>query len=132
MKYYLLLIVAWVLGQALYTAITIWRIQKNIDIDYFPAAKAYFKKEVGGYIVSLVFMLIIVFVLPELINMKMTRDELISKGNKSLVEKGQIVFRCVATLLGMFSLHVAYSVYKGGKKGIEDAAAKKGIDVSDL
>jgi cbb3-type cytochrome oxidase subunit 3 len=132
MKYYLLLIVAWVLGMLLYTSITIWRLQKDLPIDYMGAAKAYFKKEIGGYIVSFVFMFIVVFILPELININMSRAELMDKDHKTIAEKAQVMFRIASTILGMFSLHVAYSIYKVGKKAIIDAAAKKGADVSDL
>jgi hypothetical protein len=131
--YYLLLVVAWILGQSLYTAITVWRLQKGLEIDYFPALKAYAQKETGGYVVSFIFMLIVCFILPELLNLQMDKSELLSKEQRSWVETIQMYFRSACTLLGMFSLHVAYSVYKGGKKGIQEQAKKiTGANIDDI
>lgn len=130
--YYLLLIVAWMLGQALYTAITVWRLQKDLPITYMNALKAYFKKEVGGYIVSGVLMLIVVFILPEFLNLKMDKESILGKEQKSFAEKAQLYFRTVSTILGMFSLHIAYSIYKRGKKEIAERAKSAGANIDDI
>jgi hypothetical protein len=130
--YYLLLIVAWVLGQALYTAITVWRLQKDLPIPYFEALKGYVIKETGGYVVSLIFMLIIVFLLPEFLNLKMSKSDLLSLEERNWIEKVQLYFRTASTALGMFSLHIAYSIYKKGKKEIHDRAAKGGVNIDDI
>lgn len=130
--YYLLLIVAWILGQGLYTAITVWRLQKDLPISYGAAFRAYVVKETGGYVVSLIFMLIIVFLLPEFLNLKMSKSDLLSKDERTWIERVQLYFRTASTLLGMFSLHIAYSIYKKGKKEIQDRAAKGGVNVEDI
>ena len=130
--YYLLLVVAWILGQALYTAITVWRLQKDLPISYANALNAYLKKEIGGYIVSFIFMLIVCFILPELLNLKMDKSELLSKKQRSWVETIQIYFRSACTILGMFSLHIAYSIYKRGKKEIHDRAKAAGTNIDDI
>ena len=130
--YYVYLIIAWVLGQLLYTSITVWRLQKNLPISYIPAFKEYVKKELGGFVVSGVLMLVVVFLLPEFLNLDMRKADLLTLEQRSWAEKVQLYFRTAATVLGMFSLHIAYSLYKGGKKAIREAAEKKGIDVSDI
>ena len=130
--YYFYLIVAWILGQALYTAITVWRLQKNLTINYTQALKAYIQKEFGGYIVSGVFMIVVVFILPEFLNLQMEKSELLTIEQKSWAQKVQLYFRTAAVVLGMFSLHIAYSLYKRGKKEIIDADKKAGVDTSDI
>lgn len=130
--YYVYLIIAWILGQSLYTAITVWRLQKNLTISYIPAFKAYVKKELGGYIVSGIFMLVVVFILPDFLNLKMEKSELLSIEQKSWAQKVQLYFRTAAMLLGMFSLHIAYSLYKRGKKEIINADKKAGVDTEDI
>lgn len=130
--YYVYLIIAWILGQGLYTAVTVWRLQKGLDIAYIPALKAYIKKETGGYIVSGVFMIVVVFILPEFLNLKMDKNELLTIEQKSWAQKVQLYFRTAAVVLGMFSLHIAYSLYKRGKKEIIDADKKAGVDTEDI
>ncbi len=126
--YYIYLIVSFVLGQALYTAVTVWRIQKDLSIDYNKALKEYVKKELGGYIVSGIFMLILLFILPELLDLKMTRDDLKTIQERNWAQTVQFYFRCAMVVLGMFSTHVAYSAYKRGKKGIVELDKKIGND----
>ena len=126
--YYLLLVVSWILGQAMYTAITVWRLQKSLTISYVPALKAYVKKELGGYVVSGVFMVVVVFLLPELLNLNMSRNEILTLEQRSWAEKVQLYFRSASVVLGMFSLHIAYSLYKRGKKEIIEADRKAGIE----
>jgi len=130
--YYLYLIIAWILGQLLYTAITVWRLQKNLTISYVPAFKAYVKKELGGYVVSGVFMIAVVFILPEFLNLKMTKGDLLTLEQRSWAEKVQLYFRTASLVLGMFSLHIAYSLYKRGKKEIIEADKKAGVDTDDI
>ena len=130
--YYLLLIVSWILGQAMYTAITVWRLQKSLTISYVPALKAYVKKELGGYVVSGVFMVVVVFLLPELLNLHMSRNEILTLEQRSWAEKVQLYFRSASVVLGMFSLHIAYSLYKKGKKEILEADRKAGIEDDTL
>ena len=130
--WYLYLIISWVLGQAAYTAINVWRLQRNLPIGYWESMKAYCKKEIGGYVVSGIAMLIVIFILPEVMNLQMTRHDLMTKTEKTLVEKAQIWFRITNIILSALSLHIMYALYKGGRKAIENAARVKGIDISDI
>lgn len=126
--YYLLLVIAWVLGQIFYTSVSVWRIQKDLPIDYWTAAKAYCKKEIGSFIMSASLMCIAVFILPELINIHMSKNDILSKAARTKIETAQLYFRSVATVIGAFSQHIAYMLYKRGKKAVIDESKKMGVD----
>lgn len=133
MKYYIILLLAVVLGQTFLAAMSAWVFQrKNEAISYKKALELYFKKEVGTFFVIISFTLLLMFVLSDYMDLTKTRAELIAKGELNRFEQAQKFFRTVAVLYGVFAQWLAYLFYKGGKKAIEDYGKTKGIDVNKL
>lgn len=127
--YYSNLIIAFIVGQLFFTAICSFYLQKNLpNVDYWTAFKIFLKKEFGGLVVAISFVLMLLFVLPDFINLQMTREELLKKENLTKVEQAQIWFKTIATAFGIFAQWIPFIVFKRGKKAIEDYAKQKGIE----
>lgn len=129
MKYYLLLIIAVIIGQTFVAAVASWVFQrKNDNIGYWKAFKIYLHKEVGTFVVILSFTLLVMFVLSDWMDLTTSRAELIKKGALSKFENAQKNFRTYAAVYGVFAQWLAMLFFKGGQKAIENYGKQKGID----
>ena len=116
MKNYFIMMLAFVLGQMLYTAITVYNLQKNKEISYWNAFKAYVKQELGGYIVAVIGLGSLMFVITDFI------DPSFNKADADISTwKGKLVayFRSSMLVFGCFAQHLIFLAFKKGKKAIE-------------
>lgn len=129
MNYYQIVIIeAFVLGQIFFGLVCAWYLQLDKpELNYFDALRVFIKKEIGGFLVSVSFLSLVVFVLSDFINLNLTKQDLMLKQNRTNLENAQLYFRTVASFLGVFAQWLAFYVFKRGKKGIEDASKKAGI-----
>lgn len=131
--YYMLLLIGFIVGQLLFMAICSYYLQKDLpNIEYIKAFKIFFNKEFGGFVVALCFVFVLLFVLPDFINLNLTKQQLMEKENLTKVEQAQVYFRSLATLLGIFGQWIPFIVYKRGKKAIVDYSNKNGLDTSSI
>lgn len=132
--YILELIVATILGQTLVASISAWEAQrKNSNLDAFKAIFVYFKHESAKFLMIVIATLCLMFILPLVMDMEMTRKELILKeGTLTIVEKIQKNFRLYALLWGVFVELVVLVFYRGGRKAVQDYGKSKGVQTDDL
>jgi len=122
MNNYLVLIVAFILGQLLYTAITVYNLQKDKGISYMPAFTAYVMKEAGGYLVALLGLFVVMFILSDYIDINVQRKDLPEV--LSFKQKIIFYFRTSSIVFGVFAQHIIFIAFKKGKKAIEKEDAK--------
>lgn len=132
MKYYLLLLLAVIIGQSFWASATVWYHQnQNENLNFFKALIVYFKKEVGSYVVVLLLTILIMFVLSDYMDLNVSRADLIAKGSLSKWENAQKMFRTYASEYGVFAQLVASLFYKGGVQAIMKYGKSHGIEVNN-
>lgn len=125
--YYINALVAFTIGQFLFISICAYWLQKSIDnIDFPKAFTVFFHKEFGGFVVALAFTLALLFVLPDFINVNITRADLLQKDKLTKFEEAQKWFRTIMTVIGVFAQWIPFVLFKKGKKALEDYANKIG------
>lgn len=118
MNNYFVMLLAFIIGQALYTAITVNNLQKGKKIGYWPALRAYTEAEVGQYIVVLCGLAALMFVITDFV------DPSFRKEDADLTTwKGRLVayFRSIMLVVGVFAQHIIFLAFKKGKKKLEEA-----------
>lgn len=129
MNNYLIMIVAFLLGQIAYASVSIYIIQNKVEgINYWQAVGQYFKKEIGSLVMAVSGWAIIMFIASDWIDVNISRKDLLNKEVLSLKEKAIVYQRTFATLLGGLIQHVLYVAFKRGKKAIQDYARKNNVD----
>lgn len=121
---YFQIFAAFILAQFLMASINVYNYQKEKDIEYFKAFGAYLKAEVGYFIIGLASVLILMFILPELVDLKINRTDLLSKEKLSWKENIQVFFKCTAIVIGGFIQYIAFALKKKGKAAIDKAVDK--------
>lgn len=131
MNNYLILFVAFLLGQIGYASVSIYIIQRNLPgITYWEAVTQYFKKEVGSFVMAAAGWAIVMFIFPDFFDTSVSRADLLNKDTLTLKERMVLYLRASATGLGMFIQHILYVAFKKGKKAIHDYADKNNIDAN--
>lgn len=131
MNNYLILFVAFLLGQIGYASVSIYIIQAKVSgITYMQAVKQYFKKEVGSFVMAAAGWAIVMFIFSDFFDTTITRADLLNKDTLTIKERMILYLRASATGLGMFIQHIIYVAFKKGKKAIHDYADKNNIDAN--
>lgn len=131
MNNYLILFVAFILGQVGYASVSIYIIQSKVPgITYMQAVHEYFKKEVGSFVMAAAGWAIVMFIFSDFFDTTITRADLMNKDTLTLKERMILYLRASATGLGMFIQHIIYVAFKKGKKAIHDYADKNNIDAN--
>lgn len=129
MNNYLIMIIAFILGQLGYASVSIYNIQRSLpSITYWQAVQQYTKKEFGSFVMAACGWAIVMFIASDWIDFSIDRKDLLTKEVKTLQDKLIIAFRTVATALGALIQHILYVALKKGKKAIHDYAQKNSID----
>ncbi len=121
MNNYLVLLVAFFIGQNIYTAVTVYNLQKNKALSYWEAYKAYVKKELGGYIVALSGLAGIMFIISDFIDPSFKHSD---ADVSTWAGRVQAYFRTSALCFGIFAQHIVFVAFKKGKKAIEKVEDK--------
>jgi hypothetical protein len=119
MNNYVTIIIAFIIGQFIYTSITVYNLQNGKDIGYWHAYAAYLRKETGWFVIAIAGLCGVLFVLSDFVNLDIKKADLINKEVLSYKEKLVLYFRTSALMLGMFIQHVVFKVYKKGKEEVE-------------
>lgn len=119
MKYYLLLISATILGQLFVASIGIYYYQLQNDcIGYWKAAKIFANKQLAVWFVIILFTMIILFVLPDWMDLSLSRATLEAKTTLTRFEKLQKIYRTFAVVYGVGAQWIALLAFKGTRNAI--------------
>lgn len=121
MNNYVIMVIAFFIGQNLYTAITVYNLQKNKSVGYWDALKAYVKKEIGGYIVALAGLAGLMFIISDFIDPSFKHQD---SDVSTWAGKVQAYFRTSMLAFGVFAQHLIFVAFKKGKKAIEKVEDK--------
>lgn len=122
-----MLVVAWLIGQFGYAAVSVYTLQKGKKVNYWKAWQLYFSAEVGSFVMAFSALLIIIFIAPDFINTDVTRADLLNKETLTWKERLVLYQRSSAVGLSAFSQHLLYLVFKKGKKKIEEYEEQNNI-----
>lgn len=123
-NHYFIIILAFLLGQALMTSIVVYNFQKEKHIDYFDALTTYCKAEVGYFIVGFLGILVICFILSDFIDLSITKEDLKHIGQRNWKENLQLYFKSSAFLIACFIQYLAFRFRDKGKVAIDNAIDK--------
>lgn len=131
MSNYIIIAFGWIVGQIAYGSVSAYIIQKDIpSITYWKAAKIYFTKEVGMFVMALAALLLALFIFPDFFDPSVSRADLKNKTALTLVERFILYLRVSSVIVGALSQHILYVLFKKGKKAIHDYAEKNQIDAN--
>lgn len=125
MKYYTLMIIAFIIGQFIYTTLTVYNLQKDRDIEYGKALAIFVSKELGGYLVAIGGLCGVLFILSDYIDPGITRADLLNKESLTFKEQLVVYYRTASLAAGVFSQHLIYRFYNKGKKAIDEYTTEK-------
>jgi hypothetical protein len=129
MNNYVIIAIGWFLGQLGYAAVSAYIIQRKVPgIDYPKALRLYFKNEVGSFAMAFAALLVVMFIIPDFIDVKVTRADLLDKEKLTLKEKIVVFFRTASVAFGAFCQHLIYLAFRKGKRAIEEYAEKNNIE----
>jgi hypothetical protein len=129
MSNYIIIALGWIVGQTAYGSVSAYIIQKDLDgINYWKAAKIYFTKEFGMFMIALAALFVLLFIFPDYFDGTIKRSDLLSKEVLTLKEKIIFYQRTAAVIVGGLCQHLLYVAFKKGKKAIHDYAEKNNID----
>lgn len=133
MNNYLVLLFGFIIGQMTLTVIGSYFLQRTKEgIDFPQAIKVFMHKEVGNYAVAICGLIILMFMLSDYVDPKLTRAELLTKAALTWREKAIVYSRTFSVVFGCFSQFILLLAFKRGIKGINEYAAKNGVsDISD-
>lgn len=121
---YLIVLLAFLLGQFLITSIVVYDYQKSSKINYFDALVIYMKAEVGYFIIGFISILCVCFILSDFVDLKVTKADLLNLEHKSLKETLQLYFKTSAFVLGSFIQYIAFKYRAKGKDAIDKMVDK--------
>lgn len=123
-QHYYQTLIAFFLAQLLVASVMVYNYQKEKNINYWTALVAYFKAEVGYFIIGIIGIFAILFILSDFIDLSITRTDLLSKEHLSWKENLQLYFKTTALFVGGLVQYIAFIYKSKGKKAIDKIADK--------
>lgn len=120
-SYYYSTVVGVLLAQFFMASMLVYDYQKQKEIPYFNALKVYFKAEVGWFIIAIFGLFLILFILPDIIDIDINRSDLNDKAVLTWKEKAQKYFRITIIFVGAFIQYLGFKFRKSGKQAIDKA-----------
>lgn len=120
-RYYLLLIVAFIIGQIVHTIAMVAKLQSGKDITFQQAFEIYTESESRNYFFALALLLCLLFILSEFVDIKTDHDisMIKAKAMKSYYDYILIYYKTISLVIGVFASHIFYLLYGKGKAAIE-------------
>lgn len=132
MEYYVILFAGIIIGQTFTAAFLSYIIQKkNEKITYWKSLGIYLKKEFGSFMVVITLTAILLFILPDWFDLRVSREELRMRGMLTKWEQAQTKWRTISIGYGVFAQVIAFVFYKGGRNAILNYGKSKGFDTGD-
>lgn len=120
-NYYFLSIIGFIAAQAFMASLMVYLYQKEKDIKYGSALKIYFDAEIGWFVIALCGLFVVLFILPDIINLDIKKEDLKNKVVISWKEKAQLYFRLTVVFVGAFVQYIGFKFRKTGKAAIDKA-----------
>lgn len=132
MNNYAVICIGWGLGQTAYAFKKSWEIQRNkANVSFQDALKMHFTKETSSFAFAVVILLIGLFVLPNFINMDITKDEL----RNIEAAKWKVYFvnflNVIAVVFGYLCQNLGWFFFGKSEKLLQAQADKEGIKLPD-
>lgn len=128
MNNYVILIFGWFLGQAAYAFKKSWEIQRNKpNVSFQGALKMHFTKETASFAFAFVILLIGLFVLPNFIDMDITKEDL--KNMEAAKWKVYFVnfLNVIAVVFGYLCQNIGWFFFGKSEKILQAQADSEGI-----
>ena len=122
--HYVEMFFAFLLAQALITSVMVYDYQKEKNIEYAVALKAYLKAEVGYFIIGIFGIIGLLFILSDFVDLSIIRKDLLTKCGLTWKEYLRLYFKTVSLLLGGLVQYIAFVYKKKGKVAIDKIADK--------
>lgn len=121
MNYYILTIIGFMCAQFFMASLQVYDYQKSKDITWWNAMKVYSSAEFGWFVIAFFGLLLVLFILPDLINIDIKQSDLFDKDLLTWKEKAQKYFRITIVCLGAFIQYLGFKLRKTGKQAIDKA-----------
>lgn len=130
MNNYMILVIGWILGQAAYAVKKSWEIQRNKpNVTFQDALKMHFTKETASFAFAILMLLIGIFILPNFINMDLTKDDL----KNMEAAKWKVYFinflNVVSIFFGYLCQNIGWFFFGRSEKILQQQAQKEGINL---
>lgn|SRR5574341_1209045 len=128
MNNYAIICIGWALGQIAYAFKKSWEIQRNkSNVSFSGALKMHFTKETASFAFAVVILLIGIFILPNFINMDITKDDL--KNMEAAKWKVYFVnfLNVIAVVFGYLCQNLGWFFFGKSEKLLQAQADKEGI-----
>lgn len=123
-KHYLIVIMAFLLAQALMTSIMVYNYQKEKDTTWWKSLTSYMRAEIGYFIIGLVGIVSVCFLLSDFIDLSLTKSDLENVKDKNWKVLLQLYFKTSSFIIGGFIQYIAFKYRDKGKVAIDKAAEK--------
>lgn len=118
MNQYIIVIVAFLLGQFVTTSVIVYNMQKKKQVTYLSALLAYLKAEIGWFIIGFAGICCIMFIMSDYVDLTIKKADLLNKENLSYKEKLIVYFKTSALFIGTFVQLIAFKFLKKGPEAI--------------
>lgn len=130
--YYSNFIGGFIIGQLLFAAICVFYLQKKTaGLNYRGALNIFIQKEMAAFVVAIVFVTAVMFVMPDFLDLRLTREALASRAQLTALEKAQFYFRAVSLVVGFLAQWIPFIVFKRAIKAANDFTKANNIDTTD-
>ena len=122
--------VGWVIGQAIYATKKSWDLQRaNADLSFRDALTLYFSKETAAFAFGFLIFCAALFMLPDFINMDITRDDL--RNTEVVKWKKYFIYflRGISVVFGYLCQNLGYYLFGKSEKILEKRSQVDGIDL---
>lgn len=120
MNNYVVVVLAFLLGQFITTSVVVYNMQKEKQVSYMNALTAYLKAETGWFIIGFAAISCIMFIMSDYVDLNIKKADLINKENLSYKESLIVYFRTSALFVGTFAQLLAFKFLKKGKEKIAE------------
>lgn len=130
---YLIIFLGWLIGQATFTVISSYLLQRNKPgIDYPTAIKVFLTSELGNYAIAFVGLIIAMFIMKDYIDPHVTREQLQEIQHKTFVQNALFYSRTFSVAYGVFCPMLLLMWFKKGINAIKEYSDKNNIQVDNI
>lgn len=115
----------WLTGQFVVTAVAV-KISQKENMTYQQAARVYFQKEIGNFVIGIAGLCLLLFIFPDFWDANINKMDLKIQSTKTWKEWIMIYQRVTAACVGGFIQIILIVVYKKGEKAVEKLSDKIG------
>lgn len=115
----------WLVGQLVVTAVAV-KISQPSNMTYILAAKIYFEKEIGNFVIGIAGLCLLLFIFPDFWDSNINKMDLKIKSTHTWKDWIQIYQRVTAAIIGGFIQIILIAFVKKGQKAVDKQAERIG------